>query len=480
MTDDFVDAIKRILAARSGHVCSNPECRVPTSGPQDDPAKAVNLGVAAHITAASPGGPRYDPELSSEERSAASNGVWLCQNCAKLIDNDVVRIAVEVLKKWKADAEAEAKARVGRITASLISDVFIEVSVMNEDTSQWNRGEDTVLRYILDREANRIRIERELGYFTLFERGGPIIPLEYVMSPTYCPFNWDFPILDFKVLNNRQSSLFLAEVVLDVEESRSDSTPLLTIKKNTQQSYAGRLQLINEGGCALRDLNISFQLRPGALVPPAQILPPYPHSISVPLLEDRVEVDVTEAFQKDGVDIVVLILLSNGRWDRDVFVAPKADDSEERMTKAQMEARWEQCLGPFNMEVGTLAGEIDFNTVGDLSANNVVKFSAPVYLTNMNRKGILRPPSYKYDSAFNVQALDYQRRVQISHSLQPGEADRFTVKIAVPQSSRHRFHVTLRDLSGLVWQSVPIEMNCFVPRSRRKAVGNAISPSSAQ
>ena len=37
-----------------------------TAGPLDDPAKAVNIGVAAHITAASPGGPRFDDTLTSE------------------------------------------------------------------------------------------------------------------------------------------------------------------------------------------------------------------------------------------------------------------------------------------------------------------------------------------------------------------------------------------------------------------------------
>ncbi len=114
MSDDFSDTVKKALAARVGHLCSNPECRALTSGPQDDSAKAVNIGVAAHITAASPGGPRYDPDLLPEERSAPSNGIWLCQNCAKLIDNDPTRFTVEVLKKWKTDAEEEAKTRVGK------------------------------------------------------------------------------------------------------------------------------------------------------------------------------------------------------------------------------------------------------------------------------------------------------------------------------------------------------------------------------
>jgi hypothetical protein len=124
MSDDFSEQVKRALAARAGNLCSNPECRALTSGPQDDPSKSVNLGVAAHITAASPGGPRYDPGLSPEERRSAENGIWLCQNCAKLVDNEPVRFTVGMLKKWKEDAEAEARNRVGKTAAPVSATAY--------------------------------------------------------------------------------------------------------------------------------------------------------------------------------------------------------------------------------------------------------------------------------------------------------------------------------------------------------------------
>jgi formylglycine-generating enzyme required for sulfatase activity len=107
--DDFSAAVKRIVAARVGYRCSNPDCRKQTSGPQADLDKAVNIGVAAHITAAAPGGPRYDPDLSSEERGAIDNALWLCQSCAKLIDSDVGRYTVELLREWKEGAERAAQ-----------------------------------------------------------------------------------------------------------------------------------------------------------------------------------------------------------------------------------------------------------------------------------------------------------------------------------------------------------------------------------
>jgi hypothetical protein len=70
--------------------------------------RAINVGVASHITAASLGGPRYDPSLSPEERSAVANGIWLCQTCAKLIDNDSTRYKRETLTEWKRLSEETA------------------------------------------------------------------------------------------------------------------------------------------------------------------------------------------------------------------------------------------------------------------------------------------------------------------------------------------------------------------------------------
>jgi hypothetical protein len=110
MRDNFPAAAIELLAKRVGVRCSNPGCRRPTSGPRTDSAKVVNIGVAAHITAAAVGGPRYDAKLSEAERSHLNNGIWLCQNCAKLIDNDPQHFYVELLREWKSRSETQALA----------------------------------------------------------------------------------------------------------------------------------------------------------------------------------------------------------------------------------------------------------------------------------------------------------------------------------------------------------------------------------
>ncbi|MDP9314369.1 MAG: hypothetical protein M3R24_26395 [Chloroflexota bacterium] len=112
MRDDFDKETKDVLARRVGYLCSNPSCRKLTSGPRTEPTKALNIGVAAHITAAAPGGPRYDPTLSPQERKSAGNGLWLCQNCAKLVDNDEQRYTTSLLRAWKKQAEIAALAAI--------------------------------------------------------------------------------------------------------------------------------------------------------------------------------------------------------------------------------------------------------------------------------------------------------------------------------------------------------------------------------
>ena len=113
--DDFTSNDKDILAKAAKLKCSNPDCRILTiSAKSDDHNKITNIGVAAHITAASKGGPRYDKSLSSKDRASISNGIWLCSNCATLIDREPQKYTVELLKKWKEERCKETRDELGK------------------------------------------------------------------------------------------------------------------------------------------------------------------------------------------------------------------------------------------------------------------------------------------------------------------------------------------------------------------------------
>ncbi|WP_271009438.1 hypothetical protein [Paucibacter sp. B51] len=52
--------------------------------------------------------------MTPTQRSSISNGIWLCNNCSRLIDNDPASFPAELLHRWKAQAETLAASRHGR------------------------------------------------------------------------------------------------------------------------------------------------------------------------------------------------------------------------------------------------------------------------------------------------------------------------------------------------------------------------------
>lgn len=94
---------------KSGYRCSYPGCGRLLIGPDKDFKKAIYVGVVAHICAAAPNGPRYDPFMTPEERSGEGNGILLCREHAAIIDIDEASYPVELLKQWKQMAYKRAQ-----------------------------------------------------------------------------------------------------------------------------------------------------------------------------------------------------------------------------------------------------------------------------------------------------------------------------------------------------------------------------------
>jgi energy-coupling factor transporter ATP-binding protein EcfA2 len=109
---EFSAATRKILAERAGYQCSVLNCGRSTVGPGQGRA-VVNIGMAAHIYAASPGGPRGTGGLSAAERSEPENGIWCCYIHGKAIDSNAGDgfSAIE-LKAWKRLHEARKSAEI--------------------------------------------------------------------------------------------------------------------------------------------------------------------------------------------------------------------------------------------------------------------------------------------------------------------------------------------------------------------------------
>ena len=111
--DDFTKPIKVLAYQRVAGRCSNPTCRASTFAPSGK-VEVSNVGVGAHIHAASPGGPRYLAAMTTQQRRGFENIIWLCQTCSTIIDRDANAYPAEMLQKWKTSAETRALLEQGK------------------------------------------------------------------------------------------------------------------------------------------------------------------------------------------------------------------------------------------------------------------------------------------------------------------------------------------------------------------------------
>jgi hypothetical protein len=100
----------------------------------------VNLGEAAHITAAASGGPRFDPNMSSADRKSSENGIWMCRHHARLIDADSGEYSATSLRQWKQVAEATAYRELKRLQSPPeIRSTLVQVGRMCIFSGTWKR-----------------------------------------------------------------------------------------------------------------------------------------------------------------------------------------------------------------------------------------------------------------------------------------------------------------------------------------------------
>ena len=95
------------LAKRAAYLCSNPFCKVSTTGPASDINSFITIGESAHIHGAEESSARYIPSMTPAERADISNGIWLCRNCHKMVDSDVDKYPADLLRKWKNEHEEQ-------------------------------------------------------------------------------------------------------------------------------------------------------------------------------------------------------------------------------------------------------------------------------------------------------------------------------------------------------------------------------------
>lgn len=339
------------------------------------------------------------------------------------------------------------------------------VSIIDQEDGNWYGEADTRLHYTVERTRDKLTISRSMGYLAKLKAGGPIQPLDY----NWVPFEWDFPTLDFKVVNNSNETVFLTDVVFDIAESRLDPYPILIIEPDSYRGNALHFLLINEGWGGVKDLVARFHLTPlGHADTDPRFSKEYPHEITVGDFDEAFNVDITTAFQDAGVDFNGLQSLGHWRMrEGNVVTLSDRSGKEIKMSIREYEGKRTSCLGPFSEGGAVVSGELEFRgtTIEGALESSVVKFSTVVWLFDEHLVGAPAPPTYEYTTKFRVDGTNYQQHVSVSHVLKPGDADRFTVKVGMDKSSRHQFRARLLYNDHEEVASQHIDMLAFIPRS---------------
>jgi hypothetical protein len=107
--------VQRLLLARSGGYCANPECPDPDLFPRVDDEHVPTVAEMAHVIAQSAGGPRGEAALPGSERDEYANLVLLCPRCHALVDQMKLSgtYTVELLLQWKERLERRIRESVG-------------------------------------------------------------------------------------------------------------------------------------------------------------------------------------------------------------------------------------------------------------------------------------------------------------------------------------------------------------------------------
>lgn len=205
--DNFTKQTVDILGKRVGFLCSNPSCRKPTVGANEIKDKSTAIGIAAHITAASPGGPRFDKTLSPEQRKNIDNGIWLCSNCASLIDKDKKKYSVKLLNEWKNNAEIESRRALEEGPQIKVDSPYLEGDLIFKSGMRMHNGFSS---------KNPFHIENGVRVFNIDNK--PIIHWKYV---------WDF---NLSIYNNSAVPAFNVKVESIGEEPFSNLARLPKIK----------------------------------------------------------------------------------------------------------------------------------------------------------------------------------------------------------------------------------------------------------
>ncbi len=347
-----------------------------------------------------------------------------------------------------------------------------------------------VIDYVADRDKEGLRIQPRLlipeagerksagasknrDYLALVEKGGPIEPITF--SPE---FSVGFPSLDVKLVNNSAKAVFFSEMLVQVESSQPDTTPLPLIFSGYDQVLFFRL--VNEGWGPIESCTVKFHLVPkgkGKSAAPAQAPKTPAFEKTFGRFTEDLDVDVGDAAISAGIPAKHVEkarqYVVQEKKKLQLSLSGNEDSVEHRQLEAantklytELTAAGSKKLGPFTDGVGRVIGSLTYtwNDAAGKAQTKTLGFQADVLLVPPDGLGAPGPVTGRYETMLRTEGENYTLAVPISQPVRKGDVDHFLLRLGLPASSRHRLRVRLRATDGSYVESGPIALAGLLPR----------------
>lgn len=329
-------------------------------------------------------------------------------------------------------------------------DIIIDLSLNNQEGD---------IKYILKKEHGQFIINPYNDYLLLLQSGGLIGPLDYYWTP----FDFQFPTLDFKVINNSSKTIFFTKAIVSVATSKPDSFPILIMHTGYEMDFP----IENIGWGKVYNCNVKFNL----VTPdkPSDFNNGFKFEMNIgDFLTYSDKTSLSKYFENLGVNTkIILNKYSSATFGggEDSYTIIDDNGHEKTLTGKEYDKRINNALGPFKSGVAKMYGEISYegiNASGKLMKEKL-RFENEI---NLGEPGVgaPAPPSFVYDLMLESNKTNYKKEIPVSQAIKPNEFDRFDIKIAAPISSRHQFNVTLFYNDNRKFTIPNLSLNYFMSR----------------
>lgn len=355
-----------------------------------------------------------------------------------------------------------------------LAGVALDVTVFEQDSASARNAPDpaTRLSYRIETHENETRIVPKMDYLSILAAGGPIPPIHVPGEP----FSWGWPTLDITVTNNSGQTLTLTRAEFVIRRSVTNLEPV-PVFVESERHNALRMGIVNEGWGAVLNGRLRFNLIPYNDFAMAQITSQwdftelYAYELRLPDFTDDTDVDLSEVFEQEGVDTAIIRSYVDSAqiiWPDDRFRVTSALKRSFADSSAEAsEALTRQALGKFASGGAVIYGEMHYawDTSDGERREHCVRFYNSVWLVEEPGTGTGMFPTEDYDIEVRADDHDYQVTKPLHQVLESQEADRFTMRVKVPRSSAHWFHIRFRCNGRQTLTSEPMYLRAFVPRS---------------